>query len=58
MKLYEANTCQTCRYYHFYQMITNGTPYGYAGEIPCTSCSRFSWEKDNYEPVTIKGNQS
>lgn len=47
-----AATCKTCRHYGFYQMITGG-PYGYAGPIPCANCSRFSWDNDNYEPVSF-----
>lgn len=43
--------CKTCRHYGFYQMITSG-PYGYAGPIPCNTCSRFSMTEDNYEPAT------
>jgi hypothetical protein len=41
-------SCRTCRHYGFYRMITEG-PYGYAGVIPCTTCSRFSVVLDNYE---------
>ena len=42
--------CKNCRHYGFYQMITQGS-YGYAGKIPCLTCSRFSSIEDNYESV-------
>ena len=44
------NDCKNCRHYGFYEMITSGRPYGYAGEIPCLRCSRFRWTEDNFEP--------
>jgi hypothetical protein len=42
--------CKTCRHYHFYLMITSGS-YGYAGDIPCLSCSNMKWTTDKYEPL-------
>jgi len=41
--------CNSCRHYGFYQMIQ--APYGYRGEIPCLTCSRFSPTTDNFEPI-------
>lgn len=43
--------CSSCGSYELYKMVTSAKPYGYSGEIPCLSCSRFSWLKDNYKPV-------
>lgn len=43
-------TCKNCQHYHFYLMITGG-PYGYAGRIPCETCSRFSHQQDNFSPT-------
>lgn len=42
--------CKTCTHYGLYKMITSGQPFGYVGEIPCTTCSRYSSMQDNYEP--------
>lgn len=48
-------TCKDCRHYGFYQMITSGKPYHYAGKIPCLTCSRFTPTQDNFEPAKTKG---
>jgi len=45
--------CGTCTHRGFREMIKK--PYGYAGEIPCLTCSRFSWVKDRYSPI-VAGN--
>ena len=42
--------CKQCRHYHWYVAIINGRPIGYAWNIPCTTCSRFSVTQDNFEP--------
>lgn len=47
-----SESCKTCIHYGLYQMITSGKPYGYSGTIPCQNCSRFSWEQDNYTPMS------
>ena len=40
--------CKNCLHYGFREMIKK--PYGYAGEIPCLTCSRFSFTQDNFSP--------
>lgn len=43
-------SCETCRHYGFYKMITEG-PYSYSGRIPCANCVRFKSQEDNYKPI-------
>ena len=44
--------CLTCFHRGFREMIKQ--PYGYAGEIPCLTCSRFCFVEDKYEPIVEK----
>lgn len=40
--------CETCGSYELKKMINTGKPYGYAGEILCLTCVRYSTMEDRH----------
>lgn len=43
--------CNTCLHRSLYEMITSGQAFGYAGNIPCYTCTRFNYSRDQYAPA-------
>lgn len=44
----DNSVCSQCGSYQLYLMVTSGKPYCYSGNIPCLTCKRFSYLKDNF----------
>jgi hypothetical protein len=48
-------TCKECVHYGFYELLVNGRPIGYGGNIPCLTCSRYKTTQDNFRPLAVEG---